>query len=418
MKISSSSKIRGQIVPPPDKSISHRMLLFSSISTGKCTVHNLLRSEDTLRTMNFIKSIGAFVKDEGERIVIIPPVKLQEPSFPIDCGNSGTTSRIGMGLLARENFFSVLYGDESLSKRPMKRVVKPLSALGAKFDGRNNASNLPLSIRGGNLHSTRYVSELSSAQVKSAFIFAALSAEGESIYVENVQSRDHTEKFLSQFDLIKKDGNELKIIPGNIPAFTFEVVGDFSSAAFFLVLSIIHSNARLKINRVGLNPTRTGLLKVLKRMGGNIEIEKEEGVEPVGNIVVESSKLKGTEVLPEEIPSMVDEVPLIALLGAFAEGETVVHGASELRKKESDRIEATVNILKKIGANIEGLEDGFRVRGKTPLHGAKVKSFGDHRMAMLASIAGVCSDGVEIEDAECVSISYPAFFSDLKGVME
>jgi 3-phosphoshikimate 1-carboxyvinyltransferase len=418
MKVASSSMIRGEVIPPPDKSITHRAFLFGAISNGKCIVHNPLNSADTLSTLRLVKSVGASVEKMEKSLAIVPPIKLHEPSLPIDCGNSGTTARIGMGLLARENIFSVLYGDKSLSKRPMKRVTTPLNTLGATFDGRNDASNLPISIRGGNLHASHYVSELSSGQVKSAFIFAALAADGNSSYVEKVQSRDHTERFLAKFGLVKKNKEKITIYPDVVPSFDFEVVGDFSSAAFFLVLAVIHSNARLLVKRVGLNPTRTGLISILQRMGARIDVKMQDGVEPFGDVIVESSNLKGIEVHAEEIPSMIDEVPLIALLGAFAQGETVVHGAQELRKKESDRIKATVNILKVMGADIEELSDGFRVNGGKELHGAKITAFGDHRMAMLASIAGVCAKGVEIEDADCVSISYPSFFSDLKEVMK
>ena len=418
MKIKPSRKIRGVVAPPSDKSITHRALFFSSISNGNSTIFAPLYSEDTMRTLNFVESLGVKIEISGEALHVKPPSKLYEPTSPIDCGNSGTTARIGMGLLARETFFSVLYGDKSLSKRPMRRVVEPLSLMGARFDGRNGGSNLPISIRGGHLHSISYISSVSSAQVKSSFIFGALNADGISSYVEPNQSRDHTERFLSQFDLVKVEGREIKIHPGFVPHFKIKVVGDFSSAAFFVVLGVIHPNSHLEIKDVGLNPTRTGLLKVLKKMGANVEITKMvEDVEPYGNLVVESSKLKGVEVSTDEVPTLIDEVPLVALLGAFATGETVVRGALELRKKETDRIKVTVDILSQMGVEIEEFDDGFRVQGGRKLHDAKLNSFGDHRMAMLASIAGVSAEGVEIENDKCVAISYPSFFSDLKEVI-
>ncbi len=417
MRIRSPSKIRAEYTPPPDKSMTHRALFFSVLSSGKSIVYNPLASKDVDSTQRLLKAIGMKINREDGR-VILSHSKFTEPFYPIDCGNSGTTARIGAGLLARFSFFSMIYGDESLSKRPMMRVVKPLRKLGAYVDGREHAKKLPLCIRGGNLEGTQYSSDVSSAQVKTAFIFAALNANNPSMYFEPLKSRDHTERFLSKFSLIEEKHNEIHITPGIIPSFEYEVKGDFSSAAFFLVLALIHPNARLKIKNVGLNPTRTGLLNVMKRMGANVHVErKNEDFEPYGDVYAESSQLHSTAISKEEIPSMVDEVPLIALLGAFAEGETVVKGAEELRKKESDRVKTTVEILKQMGANIEESKDGFRVR-KSELHAANVDPKGDHRMAMMAAVAGACIGGISLKNEQCVSISYPEFFSDLKEVTE
>ncbi len=419
MKIKPANKIRGTVVVPGDKSITHRAFLFSAMSTEKCVIHDPLICDDTLRTLHLIEAVGAKIDEENEKITITPPDKFIEPSSPIYCGNSGTTARIGMGLLAVQNIFSILWGDKSLSKRPMKRVAKPLRMLGAKIDGRGNASNLPFSIRGGNLKGTLYESELSSAQVKSSFIFAALGANGDSTYIEKVKSRDHTERFLSQFGIVEINANGVKIHPSRLPPFTQKIVGDFSSASFFLTLGVIHPNAHLRLERVGVNPTRTGFLNVLKRMNANLKVENfVDDVEPQADIVVESSNLTATQVSPFEIPALIDEIPLIALLGVFARGETIVKGASELRKKESDRIKATVNVLKKMGADIEEMNDGFSVRGPSKLKWAKVNPFSDHRIAMLASVAGACSEGVDIENSKCVWVSYPSFYSDLKKVMK
>ncbi len=417
MKVKFSNKVRGEIVPPADKSITHRMIFFSAISKGKTRVYNPLHCDDTHRSLGLVRSVGCKVKVEDRYLEIEPPTRLLEPLKPVNCGNSGTTARIGLGLLATGNFFSVLYGDTSLSKRPMKRIVEPLKKLGASLDGRNVSSNLPICVRGGNLHTCVYSSKVPSAQVKSSFIIAAMRANGESFYSEKIRSRDHTERFLSKYGLVDVSKEGIEIHPGKIPSFNVEIVGDFSSAAFFIVLAAIHPNARLKIKRIGLNPTRTGLLEVLKRMGGHVEIcRRYSEIEPFGDVEVESSKLSATEVKDKEIPSLVDEIPLVALLGAFAQGETIVHGAGELRKKESDRLKATVQILKDIGADIEELPDGFKLRGGKKLHGAKIKTFGDHRMAMLASVAGICIENIEVENPKCVSISYPNFFSDLEKV--
>lgn len=418
IEVNGTKKIRGVVIPPPDKSITHRYLFFSSIANETCEIKNPLISDDTKRTLSIIQNLGCYVKEENG-IMTVKPSKFREPSMPLFCGNSGTTARIALGLIAREPIFAVLYGDESLSGRPMDRVVKPLKTLGARFDGRRNSSNLPIAVKGGSLKGVDYTSKVASAQVKTAFIIAALSASSNSTYKEPYESRDHSERFLEQFGIVEKKDGLITIHPSTIPTFKTKVVGDFSSAAFFMVLGAIHPNARVQIKNVGLNSTRMGLLNVLKKMNLKMEIvDYNDDVEPYGTVIVESSNLQGVSVYENEIPSMIDEVPLLALAGAFATGETIVRGAGELRKKESDRIKATVEILSKMGATIEEYEDGFRVIGSRPLHKAKVESFGDHRMAMLASVAGLCSDGVKVKNADCVSISYPDFFLQLERLVK
>ncbi len=417
LKIEAAKEIRGTVVPPPDKSITHRTVFFASIAAGTCKIYNPLISDDIRRTIDVIKKLGAVVNEDDGKIVV-QPSKFSEPSIPLFCGNSGTTARISLGLIARSPIFVVLYGDNSLSKRPMGRVVRPLKTLGAKLNGRNGSLNLPMSVMGGNLHSAEYTSEVASAQVKTSFIIAALAGDDVSIYTEPLKSRDHTERFLEQFDAVEVKGNSVIVTPSVVPAFSTNIVGDFSSASFFLTLGVCHPNARIKIENVGLNPTRTKFLEVLKRMGAKFEIvDFHQDVEPYGTIIVESSELYGIDVNAEEIPSMIDEIPLIALAGAFAAGKTVVHGASEIRKKESDRIKTTVQILSKMGANVEEHEDGFVVEGGHLLHNGTVETFNDHRMAMLASIAGICSQGVNVREAESVSISYPSFYSDLERMV-
>lgn len=414
LKIEAAKKIKGTVVPPPDKSITHRAVFFASIATGTCRIYNPLISDDTKRTIDVIRSLGAVIDEISGRI-IVQPFKFSEPSVPLFCGNSGTTARISLGLISRSPIFAVLYGDDSLSKRPMDRIVKPLKTLGAKLNGRNGSSTLPISVIGGNLRSAKYTSEVASAQVKTSFIIAALAGDDISMYTEPLKSRDHTERFLEQFKAVEVKGNSVVVTPSTIPAFDINVVGDFSSASFFLTLGVCHPNARIRIENVGLNPTRTRFLEVLKRMGANVEIVNfHQDVEPYGTIIVESSELHGIDVDADEIPSMIDEIPLIALTGVFATGKTVVHGASEIRKKESDRIRTTVRILSKMGANIEEYEDGFAVEGGHSLHYGIVETFNDHRMAMFASIAGICSQGVNVRGAESVSISYPSFYSDLE----
>ncbi len=417
MIIPSAQRIRGEITVPPDKSITHRMIFFASMADGKCEIENPLIADDTSRTMELVKSVGAVVSLNGS-VLDVEMKKVHEPSSPIFCGNSGTTTRIGLGFLSRLPVFSVLYGDESLSRRPMERVIEPLSELGGIFDGRNHASNLPISVRGGKVGHADYTSKVSSAQVKTAFVVSALSGDDISTYREPFESRDHTEQFLKAFGAIEKTGNTIKIRPSRIPAFKSIVVGDFSSAAFFIALGLCHPNARLKIKKVGLNNTRTGFLEVLKRMGAHIEISNVvQEFEPYGDLIVESSELKGIEISPKEIPLLIDEVPLVGLVGAFAKGKTIVRGASELRTKESDRISAVVSMLSGMGAHVEEYPDGFEVEGEQKLQMSTVDPLGDHRIAMMAAIAGVCANGVEIKNSEIVSISYPSFFEDLKRVV-
>ncbi len=395
------------------------MIMFASISEGECVIENPLVSDDTSRTIGLVKSLGARIEDEKGVLKVVSSKNFKEPSEPIFCGNSGTTVRLGMGLIAREDVFAILYGDGSLSARPMSRIVEPLSRLGAEFFGKENASKLPIAMRGGSLNPTTYESRIPSAQVKSAFILAALSADGTSTYKEPGQSRDHTERFLEAFGAVESKNGTLTIKPSTIKPFKTRVTGDFSSAAFFLTLGACHPDARIEMEGVGLNSTRTGFLKVLERMGAKAEItDLVDDIEPHGRITVESSDLEGIEITGEDVATMVDEVPLIAVLGAFAKGRTTIRGASELRKKESDRIKGTVLILSKMGAAIEELEDGFSIEGGAVLHPAGIDSFADHRMAMLAAIAGVCAKGVTVSGAESVSISYPGFFKDLEGVMK
>ncbi|BBJ28078.1 3-phosphoshikimate 1-carboxyvinyltransferase [Athalassotoga saccharophila] len=415
MKIQPAKSIRGEIKVPPDKSITHRMIFFAAMAKDRCEIENPLMADDTLRTLDLVKNVGSDVEYNKGKLSIRME-KISEPISPIFCGNSGTTARLGLGFLSRLPLFSVIYGDESLSSRPMDRVVEPLSLLGSIFDGRNEASNLPISVRGGIVKHANYRSKVASAQVKSAFIIAATAGDGVSTYTEPITSRDHTERFLNAFGITIKKGNLIEIKPSIIPSFKSRVVGDFSSAAFFVTLGVCHRNAILDIKDVGLNETRTGFLNVLKRMGAKIEIRNvKNDFEPYGDLHVESSNLEGTEVLDEEIPSVIDEIPLIALLGVFAKGRTVVRGASELRKKESDRIKAIVSVLSKMGVHIEEFEDGFEVEG-SKLEGAKIDPYGDHRIAMMAAIAGLCGNGVELTDPKVVSISYPSFFEDLEKV--
>lgn len=419
MKVKPSKFIRGSIIPPPDKSITHRALIISSMGNKKSTFYNLLNSLDTKRTFHILKKLGIRFVGDFKRMEIVPS-KISVPSEPLFCGNSGTTARLMMGFLSSKEGTFFLYGDKSLSRRPMRRVIEPLEKMGVRFLAKDG-EYLPLALRGGKLSKIKHVEEIGSAQVKSAIILAALKADGISTIVEKNKSRDHTERMVKAFGgNIKVINNTILVEPSELGSITMKIPGDFSSAAFFIVLGVLHGNARLVIENVNLNPTRTGLLDVLKTMGANLEISIDENnIEPVGKITVETSKLIGTEIKGSLIPKMIDELPLVALLGVFADGETIVRNAEELRKKESDRIKTLVENFRILGIEIEELRDGFKIKGPQNIKGGRVDPKGDHRMAMLFSIAGILSDeGVEVIDSKIVSISFPNFFKTLETITE
>ncbi len=414
-------KIRGIITVPPDKSISHRAIILSSIASGVSEIHNLLASDDVLKTLNIMKACGVTFEGDFDHLWVYPR-GFKEPTQPLYCGNSGTTARLLTGLFSAQKGLFVLYGDRSLSERPMKRVIQPLLKMGAEILGRNGGENLPIAIRGRRLSGIEYTSQIASAQVKSAVILASLFASSPTTYREPTKSRDHTERMLTQMGItVEIHENTISVLPGRPSATKFVIPADFSSAAFFITLGVLHPDAELTIRDVGLNPTRTGFLRILQRMGAHIEtLHKDSGAEPHGDIKVSSSRLKGIEVNSTEIPTAIDEIPLIALLGVFAEGKTTVSGASELRYKESDRISSTVSELKKMGAKIQELPDGFVVEGTGILHSSEVDAHKDHRIAMMLAIASLCTTDGErstIHGEEWVKISYPRFFETLKEVI-
>lgn len=426
VRVEGRKNIKGEIEVPGDKSISHRALIAGLLAKGDTEITNILRSEDTMATENFLRMLSAEVIHERDRTIVRSKgmFGLKEPEDVMNALNSGTTARLFTGILSGCNFFSVITGDSSLRRRPMRRVTEPLRMMGAKIEGRCEGDLLPLSIRGGKLNSIKYELKIPSAQVKSAIILAGLFVEGETEIHEPVPSRDHTERMLPQFGAdIKKDGNTIRVRGGKVlnPS-TVRVPGDFSSAAFFITLGVINSGGEIVVKNVTLNPTRTGLLKILERMGADIKVENVKTVcgEEMGDIIARNREgLRGTVVKGEEIPLTIDELPLVALAGCFAEGETVIRDAQELRKKESDRIATTVSELKKMGAEIEELEDGMIVRGPVKLKGARVTSHGDHRIAMLLYIAGLCSEGItEIENFDSVNISFPTFTSVAESLIK
>jgi len=418
--------LKGSFTVPGDKSISHRALMLSALGRGTSKVTNFLEGEDCISTLNAMRSAGVNIEYSREEIIVHGAGLngLKEPEDVIDAGNSGTTTRLLTGLFAGQDFFTVITGDKYLRKRPMKRVVKPLSQMGASIWGRGKGELLPLAIKGTNLKGIEYHSPIASAQVKSSILLAGLRAKGTTTVFEPSLSRDHTERMLRAmgakcrvlddygFDL--EGGVELSSVDVAVP-------GDISSAAFFIVAALIVEGSEIEIKNVGINPTRTGIVDILREMGGSISYENEREIagEPVADIIVSSSKLKGIHIGGDWIPRAIDEIPVIAVAAAFAEGRTKVTDAQELRVKECDRISAIVSELKKLGVPLEELEDGFIVDGVHQVEGASVESHGDHRIAMSMAVAGLRAKGeTVIAGSDCVDVSFPGFFELIRSVGE
>lgn len=415
-----SRPLVGEITAPGDKSISHRSIILGSLADGRSTVHGFLKSEDTFSTLNAFRNMGVDIHMSPNVIEIsgVGIHGLKEASDIIDAGNSGTTARLLMGLLSGQKFTSELTGDKYLRKRPMRRVADPLLLMGADITGENNAENLPLTIKGQELKSIRYELPVASAQVKSAIILAGLFAEGETEIVEPAKTRDHTERMLAHLGSpLKTDGKSIFVrAVDRLNPSVLNVPSDISSAAFFIVAALINKGSEIILRNVGLNSARTGVLEILVRMGGSIEIQnrKIECGEDVGDIVVKSSDLKGIEINGDDIPRAIDELPVIAAAACFAEGQTIITEAEELRVKETDRINAVVTEFTKLNADIEELEDGMIINGNGQLNGNICDSHGDHRIAMSLAIAATISNGdTTINNSECVNISYPEFFDTL-----
>ena len=425
IEIRKTKGLRGEITLPGDKSISHRAVIIGSLAKGAVKVKGLSSGEDNRRTISAFKQMGVEIEEEGGGELTIQGkglFALREPSQVIDAGNSGTTIRLLTGLLSGQNFFSVISGDSSLNQRPMKRVIDPLSRMGARIVGREGGNFAPLAITGGNLKAIQYQLPVASAQVKSAIILAGLYAEGVTGVTEPSLTRDHTERMLAYFGVnLERKGNCIRV-RGGMQWEGREVIvpGDISSAAFFIVAATIIPNSEITIRGIGINPARTGFLEILKRMGASIEIvnERENSGEPVADVVVRSSKLKGTEIRGEIIPRVIDEIPVLSIAASFAEGETVIRDAKELRVKETDRIKAMVSELKKFGVSVEEYGDGVVITGKGRTNGSHCQSYGDHRMAMSLIIAGLASDGeTVVDDTECIRTSFPQFMETLKAIM-
>jgi len=421
-KVTKVSSINAEFTVPGDKSISHRAIMLGALTNGPCVITNFLEGEDCLATMEAMRKLGVRIEHPGPGTVVVYGTKgrFTPPESDLDCGNSGTTVRLISGILAAQPFRTRLTGDASLSKRPMRRVITPLTQMGARLTAEGDRDTLPLVIDGGPLQGCRYEMPHASAQVKSALLLAGLFASGKTTVVEPAPSRDHTERMLEYFQVrpIRQD-NEITIYGGQtLESRDFKVPGDISSAAFWLVAAAAMPGSRLLIDDVGLNPTRTGVLDVLVRMGARLRevVETDEG-EPHGVVEIAGSPLNGTVIEGAEIANVIDEIPAIAVAAALANGKTIIRGASELRVKETDRIDAIAKNLRAMGVEVTEFADGMEITGGAKLRGARLPSFGDHRIAMAFAVAGLFASGETIiKDVECVATSYPTFEETLRQV--
>ena len=425
MKLRTNSKgLKGTIRVPGDKSISHRSIIFGSLAQGETKVYDILRGEDVLSTIQVFRDLGVSIQDDGDviRIQGVGFQGLQAPTSPLDMGNSGTSIRLISGVLAGQDFKVTMVGDDSLSKRPMDRVAIPLRQMGVEIAGQGDRDCPPLHEKGTHqLQPIHYRLPVASAQVKSALIFAALQAEGESTIIEKEKTRDHTEDMIRQFGgEIQVDGKTIRIQGGQeFQGQEVIVPGDISSAAFWLVAGLILPDSVIKIENVGINQTRTGILDVIQEMGGDLAIEDRDEKAVSASLTVKTSSLKGIRIDGELIPRLIDELPIIALLATQANGQTVIADAEELRVKETDRIQVVADSLNAMGANVVPTKDGMIITGPTPLHGADLETFGDHRIGMMAAIAALLvRDGnVVLDRAEAINTSYPSFFEDLETLL-
>lgn len=423
-KVNKSKKLKGEITIPADKSVSHRAIMFSSIANGEALITNFSSGADCWSTLNVFKNLGVKIEEiDKKTIKVISSGTLTQALNPLDMGNSGTTTRLIAGILAGQKFDSTLIGDESLSKRPMKRIIEPLTLMGANIESVDG--HAPLKIKGSKLNGIIYPSKLSSAQVKSCVLLAGINENtlGKTTFIEPNLSRNHTELLLKYLGAdIEICGTKTTVSPSKLEARDIEIIGDISSAAFFIVAGLIVEGSDFIIKNVGINPTRTGIIDVVKRMNGNITIlnEREISGELVADIRIQySEELKSCTISGEDIPKLIDELPIIAVLASQAKGETIVRDAGDLRNKEADRITCLVKELKKIGINIKELSDGFIVRGRTQLKGdAELEVYHDHRLAMSFYVAGlVCEKEILINGFEWTNISFPEFEELMSSLM-
>lgn len=425
MKFTKVTRLAGQVTIPGDKSISHRAIMLGSLANGTTEISNFLQGADCLSSMNCFKSMGINIHNNKDSVIVHGKGLhgLSKPQEILDVGNSGTTTRLMSGILAAQNFESSLNGDASIQKRPMKRIMDPLSLMGAKIESLAGNGCAPLKITGQHLHGIHYHSKVASAQVKSCILFAGLYADGETSVTEPYVSRNHTELMLSYFGgTVKTKDTTVTVLPEpELIGQKVIVPGDISSAAYFIAAGLIVPNSEILIQNVGINPTRDGILQVCRQMGANITVTNEntQKGEPSADLIVRSSSLHGIEIKGKLIPTLIDEIPIIAVLASYADGTTIIRDAQELKVKESNRIDVMVNNLSKMGVSIQATDDGMIIEGGNPLHGAIIESCLDHRIAMSFAIASLQADGItEIIGSECVTISYPEFYEDLKSIFQ
>ena len=420
MKFKKINALRGEVTIPGDKSISHRAVMLGAISEGTTRITNFLRGADCLSTIACFRKMGIDIEESPDQILVHGKGLhgLQAPADILDAGNSGTTTRLISGILAGQSFESTLTGDASIQKRPMKRIITPLTMMGADVESLSGDGCAPLRIRGSHLKGIDYHSPVASAQVKSCILLAGLYADSVTSVTEPYVSRDHSERMLSSFGAaLKTDGSTVSIQPEpRLMGQEVAVPGDISSAAYFIAAALLVPGSELLIKNVGINPTRDGILRICRRMGADITIlnRREHGREPVADLLVKHSPLTGTVIEGAVIPTPIDELPILAVMAAFADGSTVIRDAQELKVKESNRLDILVHHLSAMGADITGTEDGMVINGGRPLHGAVLESHLDHRIAMSFAVAGIAAQGeTEILQADCVDISYPGFYRDL-----
>ena len=425
MKLTRTKGLHGTISIPGDKSISHRSIMFGSIAEGTTTIRNFLMGADCLATIDCFRSMGIGIDVSDEMVTVHGKGLhgLTKPDKTLDVGNSGTTTRLISGILSGQDFDVTLSGDESLNSRPMKRIMTPLNAMGANITSVHNNGCAPLSIKGSKIKAFHYDSPVASAQVKSAVLLAGLYGDGPTSVTEPVVSRNHTELMLQSFGVdVRCEGKTATVYPPEtMTGQDIVVPGDISSAAYFIVAGLITPDSQITMKHVGINPTRDGIIKVCQAMGADITLSnvQDDNGEPTADITVKSSKLHGTVIGGDLIPTLIDELPIIAVLACFAEGETVIKNAEELKVKESNRIDLMVNNLVRMGADAIATEDGMIIHGGKPLHGISINCKYDHRIAMTFSIAGINADGeTVIEDAQCVDVSYPTFYDTLKQLAQ
>ncbi|MDD6074410.1 MAG: 3-phosphoshikimate 1-carboxyvinyltransferase [Otoolea sp.] len=421
MIFSRSGKLSGQVTVPGDKSISHRSVMFGSIAEGVTEIHGFLQGADCLSTISCFSRMGISIENQGDTVLVHGKGLhgLTAPTDILDCGNSGTTTRLISGILSAQNFDVTLTGDESIQKRPMRRIIHPLSEMGARIESVRGNDCAPLHITGSSLHGISYHSPVASAQVKSSILLAGLYAEGETRVTEPYVSRNHSELMLRSFGAdVRTEGTTAILTPvRELYGQKLLIPGDISSAAFFIAAALIVPGSEVLIKNVGINPTRDGILRVCRSMNADITLlnQKDGGGEPTADLLVRSSTLKGTVIEGEIIPTLIDELPVIAAMACFAEGTTIIRDAAELKVKESNRIAVMTENLTAMGADVTETEDGMIIRGGKPLHGAVIDSKKDHRIAMTFAVTALAADGkTEILDADCVNISYPGFYGDLE----